>query len=56
VAGGTPQVDQTAIGEEDYVTTVRHKEAIDLRLNVLHTLGVFLQPSNINLDVEVTNI
>jgi hypothetical protein len=56
VASGTPQVDETAFSEKDNVTPVLHEEAVNLRLDILHALGVLLQPSNINLNIEVANV
>ena len=56
VAGSTAQVDKTTLGQEDNVTTVGHEEAVNLRLDVLDRLGVGLEPGNVNLNVEVTNI
>lgn len=50
-----PQVDETALGQEDDVTARRHGEAVNLRLDVHGLLGVSLQPGNINLNVEVAN-
>jgi hypothetical protein len=50
------QVDETALSEKDNVATILHQETVDLRLDVLNTLGVLLQPSNVNLDIEVTNV
>lgn len=56
VTGGTAQVDETALSEEDDVTAVGETEAVDLWLddNVLD--GVGLEPGNVNLAVEVTNV
>ena len=56
VASGAAEVDKTTLSQENNVATVGHKEAVDLGLDVLDALGVGLQPSNIDLDVEVTNI
>lgn len=50
-----PQVDETALGQEDDVTARRHGEAVNLRLDVHGLLGVSLQPRDINLNVEVAN-
>jgi hypothetical protein len=38
------------------VPAAGHEVAIDLRLDVLNTLGVLLEPGNINLNVKVANI
>jgi len=56
VTGGTAKVDETALGEEDDVTAGRHEETVDLGLDVLDRGGVLLQPGNVNLNVEVTNV
>jgi hypothetical protein len=56
VASGTSQVDETTLSEKDDVTSILHEEAVNLRLDVLNALGVLLQPSNVNLNVEVTNV
>ena len=55
MASGTAQVDQTALSEEDDVLAVQ-QVAVHLRLNVLDGLGVGLEPGNVNLDIEVTNV
>ena len=56
VTGGTAKVDETTLGEEDDVTAGRHEETVDLGLDVLDRGGVLLQPGNVNLNVEVTNV
>lgn len=56
VAGGTSQVNETTLSKEDDVTTVLHEVTVNLWLDVLNALGVCLQPSNVNLDIEVTNV
>jgi hypothetical protein len=56
VTGSTTQVDETTLGQKDDVTTVGHEEAVNLRLDVLDRLGVGLEPSNVNFDIEVTNV
>jgi len=56
VTGGTTKVDETSLGEEDDVAAVLHEEAVDLWLDVLDALGVGLQPGNVDLNVEVTNV
>lgn len=55
VARRAAEVDKTAGSEEDNVATVRHGEAVNLRLNVHTLLCVLGQPSNINLDIEMAN-
>lgn len=56
VTGSTSQVDETTLSQKDDVTTVGHEEAVNLRLDVLDRLGVGLEPGNVNLNVEVTNV
>lgn len=55
VARRAAEVDKTAGSEEDNVATVRHGEAVNLRLDVHTLLCVLGQPSNINLDIEMAN-
>jgi hypothetical protein len=56
VSSGTAQVDKTSLGEEDDVAAAGETEAVDLWLddNVLD--GVLLQPSNVDLAIEMTNV
>jgi hypothetical protein len=56
VTSGTAKVDETTLGEEDDVTAGRHEETVDLGLDVLDRGGVLLQPGNVDLNVEVTNV
>lgn len=56
VASSTAKVDKTTLSEEDDVTAAGHKEAVNLGLDVLDGLGVLLQPGDVNLDIEVTNV
>lgn len=56
MASGTSQVDETALSEEDDVAAVLHEEAVDLGLDVLDAGSILLQPGDINLDIEVTDI
>lgn len=56
VAGGTAKVNQTTLGKEDDVVAVGHQVAVNLGLDVLHGLGVGLEPGNVNLNVKVTNV
>lgn len=56
MASGTSQVDETTLGKEDDVTAGRHEETVDLGLDVGNALGVLLQPGNVNLAIEVTNV
>ena len=56
VAGGAAKVDKTALGEEDDVTAGLHGEAVDLGLDGDLLGGVGLEPGNVDLNVEVTNV
>jgi hypothetical protein len=56
VAGSAAKVDQTTLGKEDDVAARGHQEAVHLGLDVLDGLGVGLEPSNVDLDIEVTNV
>jgi hypothetical protein len=56
VSSSAAQVDETTLSKEDDVTTRWHQEAVHLGLNVLDGLGVRLEPSNVNLDIEVTDV
>ena len=56
MASGTAEVDETTLGEEDDVSAAGHLEAVDLGLDVLDSLGVLLEPRNVNLNVEVTDV
>lgn len=55
VAGGTAKVDKATLGEEDDVLAVE-LVAVNLGLDVLDGLGVGLQPGDVNLDIEVTDV
>ena len=55
VTGGTAQVDQATLSQEDNVLAVQ-EVAVDLGLDVLDGLSVGLQPGNVNLNIEVTNV
>jgi hypothetical protein len=56
VSGGTSQVDETSLSEKDDVTSVLHEEAVDLGLDGDNGGSVGLQPGNVNLTVEVTDV
>ena len=55
VASGTAKVDETALSEEDDVAAVGHCEAVDLGLDLNTSLGVGLQPGDVDLNIEVTD-
>lgn len=56
VAGGTSEVHEAALGEQNDVASVGHRVAVDLGLDldVLH--GVGLEPVHLNLGIEVANV
>lgn len=56
VTGSTAKVDKAALGKEDDVAAAGHEEAVNLGLDVLDRAGVGLEPSNVNLDIEVTDV
>lgn len=56
VASGTAKVDKTALGEEDDVTAGLHGETVNLGLDGDLLGGVGLEPGNVDLNVEVTNV
>lgn len=55
VASSAAKVDKTTLSKEDDVLAVE-LVTINLGLDVLDGLRVGLQPSDINLDIEVTNV
>lgn len=55
VAGSTAKVDKTTLSEEDDVLAVE-AVTVNLGLDVLDGLRVGLQPGDVNLDIEVTNV
>lgn len=56
MASGASQVNETSLSQEDDVAAVLHEVTVDLGLDVLDTGGILLQPSNVNLNIEVTNV
>jgi hypothetical protein len=56
VASGAAKVDETALGKEDDVAAVLHEEAVNLGLDVLDGSSVSLEPGNVDLAVEVTDV
>jgi hypothetical protein len=56
VASGAAEVDETALSQQDEVAAVLHEEAVDLGLDVLDGLSIGLEPSNVDLNVEVANV
>ena len=56
VARRAAEVHETALGEEDDVPPVRHRVAVDLRLDVDDGFRVRLEPSDVDLDIEVADV
>lgn len=56
VTSGTSEVNQTTLSQQDDVTAVGHQVTVNLGLDVLDGLGVGLEPGNVDLNVEVTNV
>jgi hypothetical protein len=48
-----PQIDKTALGKENNVTARRHRETVNLRLDIDDLLSVGFQPRNVDLDIEM---
>ena len=55
MTGTTSEVDQSALSEENDVSAGGHGESVDLGFDVDCLDGVLLQPSDIDLDVKVTD-
>lgn len=56
MAGCAAQINKTSFSEENNVAAVLHQETINLRFDVLYALRVFLQPCNVNLNVEMSDV
>jgi len=56
VTGGTSQVNETTLSKKDDVTAALHEVTVDLWLDVLNASSVLLQPGNVDLNVEVTDV
>jgi len=56
VSSSASEVNETTIGEEDDVPARCHGVPVDLGLDVYDGRGVLLQPSDVNLNVEVTDV
>jgi len=54
VAGRTPQIDQSALGQHDQPLAVRKDDLVDLRLHLL--LGIVAQGLDLDLAVEVADV
>ncbi|KAH3687522.1 hypothetical protein WICPIJ_001484 [Wickerhamomyces pijperi] len=56
VTGGTTQVDQSTFGQKNDVAAVLQQVTVNLWLDVDNVNSVGLQPSNVDFNVEVTNV
>lgn len=56
VASGAAKVDKATLSKEDDVAAVLHEEAVNLGLDVLDGSSVGLEPRDVDLDIEVTNV
>lgn len=56
MASSAAKVDETTLRQQDDVSPVGHKIAVDLGLDVLSGLGVSLEPGDVDLDIEMTNV
>ncbi len=53
---GATQVDESALGQEDDVVAILQGESVDLWLDVCLFDCVVLQPLDVNLAIEVTDV
>ena len=53
--GYVPKVDETTLSQKDEMAAVLHGVTVNLRLDVRDGLSVSLEPSNVDLDVEVAD-
>lgn len=56
MAGSAAQVYETSLSQEDDVAAGGHGEAVNLGLDVDGLLSVLLEPGDVDLNVEVTNV
>ncbi|KAH3668817.1 hypothetical protein OGAPHI_002572 [Ogataea philodendri] len=56
VSGGTSQVDQSTVSKQNHVLTGLEQVSVNLWLDVDCVNGIGLKPSNVDLNVEVTNV
>lgn len=56
VTGTTTEVDETTFSKEDNVSAALHGKSVNLGLDVNALSSVGLEPSNIDLNVEVTDV
>lgn len=56
VTMGASEVDETSLSKEDDVSAAGHGVSVDLSLDVDDLFGGLLEPSDIDFDIEVTNV
>ena len=56
VSSSASEVDETTFGEEDDVPAGWHGVPVNLRLDVHDRYGILLQPSDVDLNIKVTNV
>lgn len=56
VSSGASEVDETSFSEKDEVPARCHGVPVNLGLDVHHGHGVLLQPSDVNLNIKVTDV
>ena len=56
VTGGTAKVDKTTLSKEDDVAAVLEEVALDLRLDGDDGSGVLLEPSDVDLAIEMSDV
>ena len=56
MSSSASEVNKTTFGKENDMPARRHGEPIDLGLDVHDGLGILLQPSDVDLNVEVTDV
>lgn len=56
MTSSTTKIDKAALGEENNVTAAGHEVAVDLGLDVLDRFSILLQPRNVDLNVEMSDI
>lgn len=56
MAGGASQIDKTTFSQENDAAAILHVVAVDLGLDGNNFLGVGLEPGDVDLAVEVTNV
>jgi len=56
MAHGAAKIDESPLGEEDDVAAVLQSVAVDLGLDLINLGGVGIEPSGVDLAVEMSNV